>query len=581
MRECDLIMKGGITSGVVYPFAISKLAERYQLRGIGGTSAGAIAATLAAAAERRRQVSPDKSDKAGFAEIETIAEDLANDMGSLLQPSTDMASPYALLLSLVSGEGPKWKRLLSAIVQEYFNALLIGGLVAAVGSLLALVGGGFWFFVLSLIAGLGTSVVLIGISLYHTLFKELPKNDYGMLPGTTQWKASKPGLTDWLADQIDVVAGNLGRDGKPDAPLTVGQLADAGITVATMTTDLSSQRPFQLPLKTGHHYFSKAEFEILFPERVVRYLIGKSKPLDVSADGGPADLYPLPVGRDFPVLLCARLSLSFPMLIRAVPLWRRDKGLASDSAPEGAWRRCLFSDGGISSNMPVHFFDAWLPRRPTFGISLTDWEPGRHGADRVYLHTAPASDLPLRVRALPRLGAFLFSIVNAAKDWQDTLQSRLPGFADRIVEIRLGKHEGGMNLGMDRATIEALSELGRQAGTTLTTKFDFDDNRWRRALSLLPEIEKSLEGFAAAYDARPGEGDLLYKELLTQHQSTTYEMDPAWRKDVLKPFADSLATIGRRTAKNRKDSEKEILRDQDALAQDAKMRLLAEADRSP
>ena len=41
---CDLIMKGGITSGVVYPSAVAGLAERYRLRNIGGASAGAIAA---------------------------------------------------------------------------------------------------------------------------------------------------------------------------------------------------------------------------------------------------------------------------------------------------------------------------------------------------------------------------------------------------------------------------------------------------------------------------------------------------------------------------------------------------------
>jgi predicted acylesterase/phospholipase RssA len=29
-----------------------------------------------------------------------------------------------------------------------------------------------------------------------------------------------------------------------------------------------------------------------------------------------------------------------------------------------------FSDGGIASNFPIHFFDAWLPRRPTFGVNL-------------------------------------------------------------------------------------------------------------------------------------------------------------------------------------------------------------------
>lgn len=43
-RCCDLVMKGGITSGVLYPPAIGRIAESYYLVGIGGTSAGAIAA---------------------------------------------------------------------------------------------------------------------------------------------------------------------------------------------------------------------------------------------------------------------------------------------------------------------------------------------------------------------------------------------------------------------------------------------------------------------------------------------------------------------------------------------------------
>lgn len=52
---CDLVRKGGITSGVVYPPASAKLAEQYHFKNIDGTSAGAIAATLTAAAEYRRR----------------------------------------------------------------------------------------------------------------------------------------------------------------------------------------------------------------------------------------------------------------------------------------------------------------------------------------------------------------------------------------------------------------------------------------------------------------------------------------------------------------------------------------------
>jgi hypothetical protein len=43
--QCDLVMRGGIASGLVYPRAIAKLAEIYDFRSIGGTSVGAIAAT--------------------------------------------------------------------------------------------------------------------------------------------------------------------------------------------------------------------------------------------------------------------------------------------------------------------------------------------------------------------------------------------------------------------------------------------------------------------------------------------------------------------------------------------------------
>src|SRR5215207_662013 len=49
--ECDIVMKGGITSGVIYPLAVCELAQTYRLHSVGGASAGAIAAAAAAAAE--------------------------------------------------------------------------------------------------------------------------------------------------------------------------------------------------------------------------------------------------------------------------------------------------------------------------------------------------------------------------------------------------------------------------------------------------------------------------------------------------------------------------------------------------
>ncbi len=583
MRECDLIMKGGITSGVVYPFAITKIAASYRLCGIGGSSAGAIAAALAAAAERRRQISPEKSDMAGFDEIETIAEGLAKDMGSLLQPSPDMKGLYSILLATVEGDGSKWKAVALALLRENKTAVVVGAVLLLLGIVLALVLCSFWFAALAVLVGILTTLGMVAVSLYKSVMRDLPRNDYGMLPGITQPGHSKPGLTDWLADQIDIVSGNLGPDGRPGDPLTVGQLEKAEVELAAMTTDLSSQRPFQLPLRTAHHFFSKAEFEKLFPQRVVRYLIGDATPADATGDGGPDDLYPLRPGGDFPVLLCARLSLSFPMLIRAVPLWRKDYGIETEDGSAGAWRRCVFSDGGISSNLPVHFFDAWLPRRPTFGIALTAWEKARHGEQRVYLSDRPRQNTNLPIRPIKGLGGFLFSIVNAAKDWQDTLQTRLPGFAERIVEIRLDESkEGGMNLSMEEETIDRLQELGRKAGCKLATEFKFDENRWRRALSLLPEVEASLEAFAESYDtAPPGQSDLTYAQLLTAYQPDRYKPEKAWRQEVLSPFAESLAAIGRKVADDRGKAGQTIVQKGKIPSQDAGMRLLAEADRRP
>ncbi len=52
--ECDIVMAGGVTSGIIYPGAVAQIARRYRFRSIGGTSVGAIAAAITAAAEYGR-----------------------------------------------------------------------------------------------------------------------------------------------------------------------------------------------------------------------------------------------------------------------------------------------------------------------------------------------------------------------------------------------------------------------------------------------------------------------------------------------------------------------------------------------
>jgi len=83
----------------------------------------------------------------------------------------------------------------------------------------------------------------------------------------------------------------------------------------------------------------------------------------------PNDFYPLPAAPDLPILLGARMSLSFPILLSAVPLYAANVTQRNEQG-KFELERCLFSDGGLTSNFPIHFFDAPLPTRSTFGINL-------------------------------------------------------------------------------------------------------------------------------------------------------------------------------------------------------------------
>lgn len=588
MRECDLIMKGGITSGVVYPHAIVEIAKAYRLRSIGGTSAGAIAAVLAAAAEYRRQAAPAAPDFAGYDGVAAIAKELGEDMQSLFQPSPALAPLFDILIAAVgAGQGKGLvARLLPPIFRAYWGRTLLAGGLGAGMAAVGIGSGEPWLIVLGLVLALVLAVLLIGLALFKAVFRDLPAHDFGICPGITLPGQAKPGFTDWIADKIDRIAGNLGPDGALGAPLTVGQLAERGVKVATMTTDLSSQRPYQLPLKSNHHLFSRREFAALFPERVLRHLTREDRRFEAKDPELPDDLYWLPTGDDFPVLLVARMSLSFPGLIRAVPLYRFDHQL--DTGPEGGAeiRRCLFSDGGISSNFPIHFFDAFLPRRPTFGIALASWEQERHGGRRVHLPERGRQSTDIPVREVKGIAGFLFSILNTAKDWQDTLQSLLPGYAERIVEIRLDdSSEGGLNLAMGGETIARLADYGREAGQTLVSDFDFDEHRYRRALSLLPTLEGSLEGLSKSYAAGPdgAEADALtYAQVLTDYPARIYTKNTrTWRETVLDAFAGGLAEIGAQAAENHAQEGRKSVRKGHVPPVDARISLIAEADRVP
>jgi predicted acylesterase/phospholipase RssA len=204
-----------------------------------------------------------------------------------------------------------------------------------------------------------------------------------------------------------------------------------------------------------------------------------------------------------PVIVAARMSLSFPGLISAVPLYARDftlKGPEKDIP-----RRCLFSDGGLSSNFPIHFFDHLWPNTPTFAIALGSYVKARNGETRVWLPETrnPGQGILLPIDGIDGLGGFLMRLVDAAKDWQDNLQSTLPGYRERIVHVALKPEEGGLNIAMPKKLVEQLAGYGADAGEILRKEFDLDEHRWRRFLIAMARMEQTLDELMHAYDGTP------------------------------------------------------------------------------
>src|SRR5215469_3641574 len=100
--QCDVVMKGGITSGVVYPAAVSELAKRYRFVNVGGTSAGAIAAACTAAAELRRS----NGDPKAFTGLDELSQELGAKgfILSLFQPTPWTWPLFKIALSFIGSK---------------------------------------------------------------------------------------------------------------------------------------------------------------------------------------------------------------------------------------------------------------------------------------------------------------------------------------------------------------------------------------------------------------------------------------------------------------------------------------------
>jgi hypothetical protein len=580
LLPCDLVMKGGITSGVVYPKLIGRLARDYQFKSIGGTSAGAIAAAGCAAAELGRQ---QGTNPGSFAQLAKLPDQLGEKIGAppssmlfhLFQPAASLRSHFAVLegalnapsvgaalagalrslltqywpLALLAAAAalailtpavkgttalPLWPALgvavtlllawlaalaLAACCRHKGRALLVLLLAATLATAAAahLLADAPWTLgaLLGLACALGIPLAIgLGLGLVSwrfgaTLLRGLHGNGYGLCSGRTEEsRREASGLTDWLSEYFDSLAGRSPND----RPLTFGDLwgappdgpglaadvtdplpGDRLVNLEVVTSAVSQQMCYSIPFRdgVGAFYYDPAEWERLFPPRVMRWLAQASAPHSKfespleTADG--AVLRQLPSNRSLPVVVAVRMSLSFPLLLSAVPLFARDFSLGG-ALPEREIKRVWFSDGGISSNLPLHFFDAPLPGRPTFAVNLKEEHPAHPIVPdrkacaqdgRVYLPTTnsaghtrywakPADETPMGL-----LG-FLVSILDTMQNWRDEIQFPYPGYRDRIVQISQRPDEGGLNLKMPQANIDALSDAGECAGERLRERFHPD-----------------------------------------------------------------------------------------------------------
>ena len=590
-RSCDIIMKGGITSGVVYPHAACELARTYRFVNVGGTSAGAIAAAAVGAAEVGRA-------DGGFVRLAELPAWLTEgtNLLSLFQPQRQTRRLFSLLVGSLDRQH-KLRSILVAALRGYWLAALIGaspGLVL-IGLTVWLAGGAG--LVVSLIAALIVMLIGLVLGIAGALIRDVGRvseNNFGLCTGLGG--PNPPALTPWLTDLLDDLAGRQAGD----APVTFGDLEQRGVSLALMTTNLTQRRPHRIPwARSETFFFDPSWFRQFFPERVVRHL--EDNPPPAPEDEREArdwlllcrllePLRPLPVPADLPIIVATRLSLSFPVLLSALPLhavdwsrrrnqdamaaWRRwvreqpEDAFAAEGAPEERVQAeiCWFSDGGISSNFPIHFFDAPLPRRPTFAINLRGFHPdfpqSTDETRNVYLPEHSVGGLlewwygyP-EVNGLGRMKAFAESIVRTMQNRVDEAQMRVPGYRDRVVHVSTSPVEGGMNLNMPPPVINALTARGREAARRLIKRFgeppenpgdlSWDSHRWTRYRSSIAAVSALLGALKNGYQEPPElADDRTYAELVARRSGehpTAYEFERQAQRQLATDFTKDLVT---------------------------------------
>ncbi len=567
-RTCDVVMKGGVTSGIVYPKAIYELSQEYKFVNIGGTSAGAIAAALTAAAEYNRR---ETGSSEGFEKLLKLPQLLTQDVEgssklfSLFKPNKSTRKLFYALMNIYKQKSC-WKKIASSLSALIFGFPLIT-IVSLLPSVFVIIGlngkiesSGLYFWY-SFFIGLFNFIFTLVLNAVYYIFsskKLLEDNHYGLTTGNLteedvgEKKDIPDSLTPWLSNLINKVAGR----GDVARPLTFGDLKNCSsdsepINLQMVSTNLTWRRPHTLPFDNKQFYFDPKELMQFFPKNVVSWMVSKSKiqKRRKFALTGAKDLFSLPEADDLPVIFATRLSLSFPVLFSTVPLYAVDYKLEENQSDrKNAFaEKCYFSDGGICSNFPVHFFDCPLPGRPTFAFNL-DKYPEDGESPGTYKDISAPSDNnsginPTWFRFENSFMSFIKSILGTMQNWQDNTQLTVPGFRDRIVSIHLSDKEGGLNLNMDKDTIIDISNRGELAGSVIRDRFtgkvehklNWDNHRWIRFRNTFCLLEDYLKKIEDGLNSSSSEFQQSYIELLEREKKDpplSYRFEESHRKSA-------------------------------------------------
>lgn len=584
-RFCDLVMKGGVTSGIIYPPLIASLSKLYRFKNIGGSSAGAIAAAVTAAAEYGRRA---YNTTEGFERLNQLPHELKKVDGNghtrlfrLFQPDPACARLFSILSSSLNRARARSAVLygLLAVVAAYAWAVSVAALASA-GLLVALGSSPAAWIAAALLALIVLLVILV-FAVYFDLTHGLVRNGYGLCSGLTIPGSRDAALTPWLHELIQTAA----HRSVDAAPVTFGELWTApGAPVGTdqlkldqrrsidlrlFTTNLTHGRPYLLPNdRASERIFARAaDLQRVLPAPVVEWMVLQALPITLP-EAGASEAALVQQAKDlalfeltpenFPILLAARLSLSFPVLLCTVHLWVINR----DGPGPMHFSPCVFSDGGLCANFPIHLFDTVLPAWPTFGIQL---EPLGPFADRVYLPSTYRDGVGNELwQGFDRefdpslqLFGFFSAMIDAMQNWNDNSLARLPGVRDRVVHVRLADGEGGLNLNMAPSLINKVSQLGTQAAVALEQSFIAGDG-WNaqrnvRLSVLVKTLEDRLRDLRRVAVAGPHA--VSYEKLFEEAQRIAPPgFDQPLRQsqveaieailDALERLADVLTTVG-------------------------------------